>query len=175
MPSSHEVKYDGYRLIVQRDGDRVRLFSRNGNDWSNRYPWIVEAARKLRQKRFVLDGEAVILALTASPISIPCTPARTTGRSSFARSTSSPKVVMICASSRFTCARAISNACWLAGQKAYSSTRSSAGRSAPIYSGPRATWVLRDWSLNTVTGLMRLDGRSIGSRSRTASTRPRSG
>jgi ATP-dependent DNA ligase len=28
----HEVKYDGYRLIVARDGDRVRLFTRNGSD-----------------------------------------------------------------------------------------------------------------------------------------------
>ena len=40
---------------------RVRLFSRNGYDWTRRYPWIVEAARMIRQKRFVLDGEAVIL------------------------------------------------------------------------------------------------------------------
>jgi hypothetical protein len=59
----HEVKYDGYRLRVERDGDRVRLFSRNGYDWTGRYPWIVEAARMIRQKRFVLDGEAVILGL----------------------------------------------------------------------------------------------------------------
>jgi hypothetical protein len=66
----HEVKYDGYRVRVERDGDRVRLFSRNGYDWTSRYPWIVEAARKIRQKRFVLDGEAVILAWTASPISM---------------------------------------------------------------------------------------------------------
>ena len=50
----HEVKYDGYRLIVQRNGSRVRLFSRNGNDWTGRYPWIVESA-------FAIDSEAVIL------------------------------------------------------------------------------------------------------------------
>jgi bifunctional non-homologous end joining protein LigD len=54
-------EYDGYRLRIERDGDRVRLFSRNGYDWTSRYPWIVEAARKIRQVRFVLDGEAVIL------------------------------------------------------------------------------------------------------------------
>lgn len=57
----HEVKHDGYRLIVQRDGDRVRLFTRNGYDWSHRYPWIVESALRNRTKQFVIDGEAVIL------------------------------------------------------------------------------------------------------------------
>jgi hypothetical protein len=57
----HEIKYDGYRLIVQREGDRVRLFSRNGNDWSGRYPWIVEAALKNKHSHFVIDGEAVVL------------------------------------------------------------------------------------------------------------------
>jgi ATP-dependent DNA ligase len=40
----HEIKHDGYRLIVQREGKRVRLFTRNGPDWTDRYPLIVEAA-----------------------------------------------------------------------------------------------------------------------------------
>ena len=57
----HEVKYDGYRLIVIRDGDRVRLITRNGYDWTDRYPWIVESALKNRSKQFVVDGEAVVL------------------------------------------------------------------------------------------------------------------
>jgi len=39
----------------------VRLITRNGADWTNRYPWIVEAALKNRQKHFVVDGEAVVL------------------------------------------------------------------------------------------------------------------
>ena len=34
----HEIKRDGYRLIVQREGQRVRLFTRNGHDWSDRFP-----------------------------------------------------------------------------------------------------------------------------------------
>ena len=55
----HEIKYDGYRLRVERDGDRVRLITRNGYDWTKRYPWIVESALKNRMKRFVIDGEAV--------------------------------------------------------------------------------------------------------------------
>src|ERR1044072_7361757 len=57
----HEVKQDGFRLIAQRDGDRVRLFTRNGHDWTNRYPLIVEPARRIKTKQFVLDGEAVLL------------------------------------------------------------------------------------------------------------------
>jgi bifunctional non-homologous end joining protein LigD len=57
----HEIKYDGYRLRLEREGDRVRLITKGGYNWSDRYLWIVEAARKVRQKRFVLDGEAVVL------------------------------------------------------------------------------------------------------------------
>jgi bifunctional non-homologous end joining protein LigD len=57
----HEIKHDGYRLIVQREGKRVRLFTRNGYDWSNRFPLIVEAALRNRQSSFVIDGEAVLL------------------------------------------------------------------------------------------------------------------
>src|SRR6201990_3460069 len=57
----HEIKYDGYRLRVERDGDRVRLITRGGYNWTKRYPWIVEAALKNRHKQFVIDGEAVIL------------------------------------------------------------------------------------------------------------------
>jgi bifunctional non-homologous end joining protein LigD len=50
----HEVKQDGFRLIVSRDGDRVRLFTRNGHDWSERYPLIVEAALRNRNSSFVI-------------------------------------------------------------------------------------------------------------------------
>jgi bifunctional non-homologous end joining protein LigD len=57
----HEIKHDGYRLIVQREGKRVRLFTRNGHNWSHRFPLIVEAALRHRSSSFVLDGEAVLL------------------------------------------------------------------------------------------------------------------
>ena len=57
----HEVKYDGYRLRLERDGDSVRLITRNGHNWTDRYPWIVEAALKNRIRQFVIDGEAVVL------------------------------------------------------------------------------------------------------------------
>lgn len=57
----HEVKHDGYRMLVIRENERVRLFSRNGTDWTKRYPWIVQAALKNREQQFVIDGEAVVL------------------------------------------------------------------------------------------------------------------
>jgi bifunctional non-homologous end joining protein LigD len=56
----HEIKHDGYRLIVRRDGLTMRLFTRNGYDWTERYPAIAAAASKLLAKSFTLDGEAVV-------------------------------------------------------------------------------------------------------------------
>jgi ATP dependent DNA ligase domain len=44
----HEIKHDGYRLIVRRDGKAVRLFTRRGHDWTHRYPSIAAGARKIR-------------------------------------------------------------------------------------------------------------------------------
>ena len=56
----HEIKHDGYRLQVRRQGDVMRLFTRNGYDWSARYPAISVTAALLRAKSFTLDGEAVV-------------------------------------------------------------------------------------------------------------------
>jgi bifunctional non-homologous end joining protein LigD len=56
----HEVKHDGYWLIVRRAGSVVRLFTRRGYDWSDRYPAIAGAAAKLRAQSFTLDGEVVV-------------------------------------------------------------------------------------------------------------------
>jgi bifunctional non-homologous end joining protein LigD len=41
--------------------NRMHLITRGGYDWTKRCHWITEAARQVRQKRFILDGEAVIL------------------------------------------------------------------------------------------------------------------
>src|SRR3954468_19300071 len=57
----HEIKHDGHRLIVQREEERVRLFTKNGHDWSGRYPFITEAALRIKSTSFVIDGEAVLL------------------------------------------------------------------------------------------------------------------
>ncbi|WP_396604875.1 RNA ligase family protein [Bradyrhizobium sp. YCK136] len=57
----HEVKYDGYRGRVIRDGKDVKVLSKSGLDWTWRYPMIVEAARKMRQSQFIIDGEICVL------------------------------------------------------------------------------------------------------------------
>ncbi|SDK42399.1 RNA ligase family protein [Bradyrhizobium ottawaense] len=57
----HEVKYDGYRGRIVREGKDVRLLSKSGLDWTWRFPWIVETAHKIRTSRFAIDGEIVVL------------------------------------------------------------------------------------------------------------------
>jgi ATP-dependent DNA ligase len=44
----HEVKHDGFRLIARKDGERVRLYSRPGNDLTKRFPLIVETMARCR-------------------------------------------------------------------------------------------------------------------------------
>ena len=61
MRRAHEIKHDGYRLMVRRDGPRVRCFTKNGYDWAARFPAIVDAALRLKAQSFLIDGEAVIL------------------------------------------------------------------------------------------------------------------
>jgi bifunctional non-homologous end joining protein LigD len=56
----HEIKHDGYRLQVRRDGDTVRLFTRRGYDWTGGYPAIVSTAATLGARSFTLDGQAVV-------------------------------------------------------------------------------------------------------------------
>jgi hypothetical protein len=48
-------------MMVVRDLDRVRLISRGGYDWADRFPLVVSAALKLPEKHFVIDGEVVVL------------------------------------------------------------------------------------------------------------------
>ena len=55
-----EVKYDGYRLLIERNGDAVTLRSRNGLDLTANFPDIERCARRLPYAQFVMDGEAVV-------------------------------------------------------------------------------------------------------------------
>ena len=55
----HEIKHDGFRVIARKDGARVRLYSRPGNDLTDRFSLIVEALAGLRSRSCIIDGEAV--------------------------------------------------------------------------------------------------------------------
>ena len=55
----HEIKHDGFRVIARKSGERVRLYSRPGNDLTDRFPLIVEALARLQPRSCILDGEAV--------------------------------------------------------------------------------------------------------------------
>jgi bifunctional non-homologous end joining protein LigD len=55
----HEIKHDGYRLMARRDPVGIRLLTRNGYDWSPRYPAIVAAVNLLKVRSCLIDGEAV--------------------------------------------------------------------------------------------------------------------
>lgn len=57
----HEIKFDGYRARLVREGEMIKLESKAGLDWTWRFPFIVEAARKIGAKRFAIDGEIVVL------------------------------------------------------------------------------------------------------------------
>ncbi len=56
----HEIKHDGFRVIARKEGPRVRLYSRPGNDFTRRFPLIVETLARLRSRSFIIDGEAVV-------------------------------------------------------------------------------------------------------------------
>jgi bifunctional non-homologous end joining protein LigD len=56
----HEIKHDGFRVIARKDGAKVRLYSRPGNDLTYRFPLIVETLARLRPRSCIIDGEAVV-------------------------------------------------------------------------------------------------------------------
>ena len=55
----HEIKHDGYRLMARRDPVGIRLITRRGNDWSDRFPLVVEAVNHLPVRSCLIDGEVV--------------------------------------------------------------------------------------------------------------------
>jgi bifunctional non-homologous end joining protein LigD len=55
----HEVKYDGYRVLLWREGERVRITSRGDQDWTAKLPSMVRAVQALDCAACILDGELV--------------------------------------------------------------------------------------------------------------------
>jgi len=57
----HEIKFDGYRFGCRIDGDKVKLNTRGGHDWTTKLPQIASAAGKVKAKQALLDGEVAVL------------------------------------------------------------------------------------------------------------------
>jgi len=55
----YELKLDGYRLEAVNEGDRLRLYSRRGNDFTRKFARIAAQVSKIKETSFILDGEAV--------------------------------------------------------------------------------------------------------------------
>src|SRR6266511_2555452 len=55
----HEIKHDGFRIIARKKGSRVRLYGCPGNDFTHRFPLIVETLARLRSRFCIIDSEAV--------------------------------------------------------------------------------------------------------------------
>ncbi len=62
-----ETKYDGYRLFACKAGDEVRVYTRRGNDWTDRFRPIVDAVAKVSARECVLDGEACVVDAEGRP------------------------------------------------------------------------------------------------------------
>lgn len=57
----HEFKYDGYRLLIFKINNKVKIFTRNQNDWTGKFKSLIESIKKLPVKNLILDGEVVVL------------------------------------------------------------------------------------------------------------------
>ncbi len=57
----HEIKFDGYRVIARIDDGKVSLFTRNGHDWTHRFPEVARSIAALPVKRAIIDGEVVAI------------------------------------------------------------------------------------------------------------------
>jgi hypothetical protein len=159
----HEVKYDGYRMIIRKQ-DRVRLISRGGHDWAKQFPLIVEAALKLRQKHFVIDGEAVVLDKNGISDFDALHSRKHNGRAQLYAFDVLAGNERIIASCRSHCARSISPGCSRAAWAASSWPSASKATSATTYSAPHATWASRGSSRNAAIAPMAAANANIGSR-----------
>ena len=57
----HEIKFDGYRILARIKSGDVQLITRNGKDWTHRFPNVAKALAKLKADSAIIDGEMVVL------------------------------------------------------------------------------------------------------------------
>jgi hypothetical protein len=128
----------------------VRLLSKSGLDWTKRYPWVVETARKIRKSQFILDGEAVVLGVDGISDSTPCTLAGRMSRYSYAFDILAYNGDDL-THHRCICERPTWSTCCAAGLTVSLSLHSSRERSGQTCSTPPAAWVSRVWSQRTAS------------------------
>jgi DNA ligase D-like protein (predicted ligase) len=63
----YEVKFDGYRALIVKNGDRVEIRSRNDKDLTRAYPRVAAAARRLEAQQATIDGEVVAVDANGRP------------------------------------------------------------------------------------------------------------
>jgi bifunctional non-homologous end joining protein LigD len=63
----HEIKYDGYRCLLSVAGDKAKIYTRTGLDWTDRFPGITAAAREMDLPPALIDGEIVALDADGNP------------------------------------------------------------------------------------------------------------
>src|SRR5260221_4275697 len=63
----YEVKFDGYRVLARIDGDDIRLFTRNGNNWTARMKGLRDEIAKLGIASGWIDGEIVVMDAKGRP------------------------------------------------------------------------------------------------------------
>jgi len=56
----HELKFDGYRLIIVKHSGVLTVYTRNGHDWTDRFKALAKHLTAVSTKDFILDGEAVV-------------------------------------------------------------------------------------------------------------------
>jgi len=60
----HEIKHDGFRILARHDERGVRLFTRNGYNFTDRFPLIADAINSLPVRSCLIDGEAIVVGTT---------------------------------------------------------------------------------------------------------------
>jgi hypothetical protein len=126
----HEIKHDGYHLIVRRDGENARLFTCRGYDRTERYPAIAGAAAKLRARSLTIDGEAAGIGGMASPSLMACTAGGgASARRSCTHSIFRSSMARTCGPGPSASARRGCQVCWR-GSRSGSSTTSTRTKTA---------------------------------------------
>jgi ATP-dependent DNA ligase len=57
----HEIEHDGFRILARKDGDQVKLITRSGYDFADRYPLILDAITRLPVETCIIDGQAIVV------------------------------------------------------------------------------------------------------------------